>query len=247
MANAGRVAIVPKGEYSDTVDYKRLDLVRFDNDLYIAKKANTGVAPTDSETWMLALENVSQTQYDDLINGTTPVGNAKDSDTVDNLHATDFMRAMTPGRMREMGFDSEKELYVSIDGTMYSIPFSMSRYDVITTSGGTINGLLKLDNGSGDYGGYLRLAKPELGTDLLADVNLDVFQNSLQFREEGGNFRGAYLDFTKCANSSGSELLHTGNSQKVVTSASAPSDTSALWYDIINKILKRYVDGAWQA
>lgn len=42
-------------------------------------------------------------------------------------------------------------------------------------------------------------------------------------------------------------VLHTGNSQKVATSASAPSDTSALWYDTTNKILKRYVDGAWQA
>lgn len=76
MANAGRVAIVPKGDYSSTVAYKRLDLVRYENDLYIAKKANTGVSPTDTTTWMICMENVTQTQYDALINGTTKAGDA---------------------------------------------------------------------------------------------------------------------------------------------------------------------------
>lgn len=88
MANAGRVAIVPKGEYSATVAYKRLDLVRYQNDLYVAKKANTGVLPTDTTTWMLCMENVTQSQYDDLINGTTPVGNAK---LLNGLTAEEFV------------------------------------------------------------------------------------------------------------------------------------------------------------
>lgn len=80
MANAGRVAIVPKGEYSATVAYKRLDLVRYNNDLYIAKKANTGVLPTETATWMLCMENVTQSQYDDLISGAVKVGNSKEAD-----------------------------------------------------------------------------------------------------------------------------------------------------------------------
>lgn len=49
------------------------------------------------------------------------------------------------------------------------------------------------------------------------------------------------------ANGTTYTVLHTGNSQKVLSGTSAPSDTTALWYDTTNKILKRYVDGAWQA
>ena len=76
MANAGRVAIVPKGDYSSATAYKRLDLVRYNNNAYVAKKASTGVAPTDTTYWMLAMENITQQQYDDLVNGTTPAGKA---------------------------------------------------------------------------------------------------------------------------------------------------------------------------
>lgn len=53
MANAGRVAIVPKGDYSSSTAYKRLDLVRYNDKAYVAKKANTGIAPTNTEYWML--------------------------------------------------------------------------------------------------------------------------------------------------------------------------------------------------
>ena len=53
MANAGRVAIVPKGDWSAAVEYKRLDAVAFNNTLYIAKKAvPAGTLPTDTEYWM---------------------------------------------------------------------------------------------------------------------------------------------------------------------------------------------------
>ena len=53
MANAGRVAIVPKGDWSAAVEYKRLDAVAYNNTLYIAKKAvPAGTLPTDTAYWM---------------------------------------------------------------------------------------------------------------------------------------------------------------------------------------------------
>ena len=53
MANAGRVAIVPKGDWSAAAEYKRLDAVAYNNTLYIAKKAvPAGTLPTDIEYWM---------------------------------------------------------------------------------------------------------------------------------------------------------------------------------------------------
>lgn len=38
MAIAGRVAIVPKGDWSADVTYKRLDAVTYNNTLYFAKR-----------------------------------------------------------------------------------------------------------------------------------------------------------------------------------------------------------------
>lgn len=53
MANAGRVAIVPKGDWSAAVEYKRLDAVACNNTLYVAKKAvPAGTVTTNTEYWM---------------------------------------------------------------------------------------------------------------------------------------------------------------------------------------------------
>lgn len=53
MANAGRVAIVPKGDWSAAVEYKRLDAVAYNNTLYVAKKAvPAGTVTTNTEYWM---------------------------------------------------------------------------------------------------------------------------------------------------------------------------------------------------
>lgn len=53
MANAGRVAIVPKGDWSAAVEYKRLDAVAYNNTLYVAKKAvPVGTVTTNTEYWM---------------------------------------------------------------------------------------------------------------------------------------------------------------------------------------------------
>ena len=91
MAIAGRVAIVPKGEYFSTITYDKLDLVTFNNDTYIAKKASTGIEPTNEEYWMLILDNVVAEELENIINGTTPVAKATDADTVDGKHASDFL------------------------------------------------------------------------------------------------------------------------------------------------------------
>lgn len=52
MAIAGRVAIVPKGDWSADVTYKRLDAVTYNNTLYFAKKeAPAGTATSNAEYW----------------------------------------------------------------------------------------------------------------------------------------------------------------------------------------------------
>lgn len=52
MANAGRVAIVPKGDWSANATYKRLDAVTYNNTLYFAKKdVPAGTATNNTEYW----------------------------------------------------------------------------------------------------------------------------------------------------------------------------------------------------
>lgn len=52
MATAGRVAIVPKGDWSADVTYKRLDAVTYNNTLYFAKKeVPAGTATSNTEYW----------------------------------------------------------------------------------------------------------------------------------------------------------------------------------------------------
>lgn len=52
MAIAGRVAIVPKGDWSAKSEYKRLDEVTYNNTMFIAKKAvPKGTLPKNAEYW----------------------------------------------------------------------------------------------------------------------------------------------------------------------------------------------------
>lgn len=61
MAIAGRVAIVPKGDWSADATYKRLDAVTYNNALFIAKKeVSVGILPTNIEYWMKSIDG-SQT------------------------------------------------------------------------------------------------------------------------------------------------------------------------------------------
>ena len=83
MAIAGRVAIIPKGEWSESVTYDKLDLVTHNGNAFIAYKSSAGVEPVDGDTWMLVMEGVSsddvenlKTDVESIINGTTSVGNA---------------------------------------------------------------------------------------------------------------------------------------------------------------------------
>lgn len=52
MAIAGRVAIVPKGDWSADATYKRLDAATYNNTLYFAKKeVPAGTATSNTEYW----------------------------------------------------------------------------------------------------------------------------------------------------------------------------------------------------
>ena len=53
MTSAGRILIMPKGDYDSGVTYEMLDLVKHNGSSWLAKKEVTGIEPTveNSEYW----------------------------------------------------------------------------------------------------------------------------------------------------------------------------------------------------
>lgn len=53
MASAGRILILPKGEYNSSTTYEMLDLVNHNGKSWLAKKTSVGIEPSDanSEYW----------------------------------------------------------------------------------------------------------------------------------------------------------------------------------------------------
>lgn len=49
----GKVSVTPKGEYSSETNYDVLDIVKYNNDIFIVKQKCTGVTPEDGEYYML--------------------------------------------------------------------------------------------------------------------------------------------------------------------------------------------------
>lgn len=54
MISAGRVLIMPKGDYNPSVTYEMLDLVSYNGSSYIAKGTTTGNLPTNTTYWQLS-------------------------------------------------------------------------------------------------------------------------------------------------------------------------------------------------
>lgn len=58
-ASAGRVLLMPKGDYNASETYTILDCVTFGSSAYVCKKTSTGHAPTDTEYWQVLVRGVS--------------------------------------------------------------------------------------------------------------------------------------------------------------------------------------------
>jgi hypothetical protein len=52
----GKVAITPKGEYSNATTYQLLDLITYEGGSYLALKETTGNLPTNNDYWQLIAE-----------------------------------------------------------------------------------------------------------------------------------------------------------------------------------------------
>ena len=64
MTSAGRILIIPKGNYDSSVTYEMLDLVFHSGASWVAKKTAKGIEPSDAnaEYWMKMCEATDLTE-----------------------------------------------------------------------------------------------------------------------------------------------------------------------------------------
>lgn len=87
MAVAGRVAIVPKGDYDKSLAYKRLDCVKYLNIMYIAKKdVPIGIELTNEEYWMKGVEGGGINIDDSQVSTLTTYSSSKITTLTDELY-----------------------------------------------------------------------------------------------------------------------------------------------------------------
>lgn len=59
-ASAGRVLIIPKGDYNSATTYNMLDMVFYGGKSYICKQTSTGNAPTNTVYWQIMIDGASE-------------------------------------------------------------------------------------------------------------------------------------------------------------------------------------------
>lgn len=76
-AVAGKAGMTMHGNFDETKEYDRLCGVFYNQRLYVSKKKPPiGTLPTDEEFWMLSAEGIPVDDWNALLDGTIPAGNA---------------------------------------------------------------------------------------------------------------------------------------------------------------------------
>lgn len=55
----GKVCITPRGDWSNSTQYYVMDLVRYNNNSYLAKENNKNKAPTNTVYWQLLIASTA--------------------------------------------------------------------------------------------------------------------------------------------------------------------------------------------
>lgn len=123
MAIAGRVAIVPKGDWSTDATYKRLDAVTYNNTLYFAKKdVPAGTATSNTEYWSKS-----------IVGGASAIATTEDAGVV-----------KPDGK--SMSVDESGTLSINLDGTTITLDEAKNVIKLADTLKDKINGAFPAAN-----------------------------------------------------------------------------------------------------
>lgn len=122
MATAGRILIIPKGEWESNITYEALDLVSHNYNSWLCKKTASGIEPAEDkeEYWFKFTNNVSASE---MLKEVSDVLNSKaDQSTLNALSET-------------VGNKADKS-------TVISIETKLGGSDISGIANGTITGVL---------------------------------------------------------------------------------------------------------
>lgn len=123
MAIAGRVAIVPKGDWSADATYKRLDAVTYNNTLYFAKKdVPAGTVTSNTEYWSKS-----------IVGGAGAIATTEDAGVV-----------KPDGK--SMSVDESGTLSINLDGTTITLDEAKNVIKLADTLKDKINGAFPAAN-----------------------------------------------------------------------------------------------------
>ena len=141
MASAGRILIIPRGNYDASTAYEMLDLVYYNGAAWVAKKSVTGVAPSEtqpgSDYWMLMCSGANLAEvYSRMSQIETQMASAVSLDDIDLSECAtkeELANCATKTELTNYATKSELENYLKL-------------------TGGTLSGDLGLGNGKGSVG-----------------------------------------------------------------------------------------------
>ena len=182
MAIAGRVAIVPKGDWSADATYKRLDAVTHNNTLYFAKKdVPAGTETSNTEYWSKSVVGGEAT-VDDTISSesTNPVQNKVVKAYVDKKASENVDFSTSTSKLLN---DSIEAQLVLSNATRNLLNPTLQ-----TT---TLNGVTCTNNGDGTYT-LNGTASNESFFNVLSDISIKDKKVKLVGGAIGGNYHDSY-------------------------------------------------------
>ena len=121
--NLGMVAMEPRGEYSATTSYEKLNTVLYNDSTYMALKPSLGNPPTDTEYWQLIGGGLTREDIVDNLNSNdaTKMLSAKQGKVIDaklegKISYFDTIATMKLGDLKEGNLVETKGYYTSGDG-----------------------------------------------------------------------------------------------------------------------------------
>ena len=157
MESAGRILLMPKGDYSASATYEMLDMVNHSGASWVCKKPCTGQTPSDSNTtyWQRVGTAVDLTNYLPKTGGTVD-GNLAVNTSADSYRTINLKNATRAlefalyggGAFRLFDATNNKNIIVSnVDGTN---TFNGTASGNLPLAGGTTTGDIEVSKTSGD-------------------------------------------------------------------------------------------------
>lgn len=257
MAIAGRVAIVPKGDWSAETEYKRLDEVTYNNTMFIAKKSvPKGTLPTNAEYWSKSIVGSAVT-VDSAMSDTSenPVQNKVVKNALDhklNGYTVTYTVPANTGGWHKIAQISDYfnfDLYTS--GGWFSAPKSVAHFQIQN-----IRGKIRIVQLSGEVlrnanNGIAKIRMVRVSDDVdtwileeysPSSINPEVYTFTMAGSLKLTPLDGSVDSTTSFKDSVSLDVIDIPTGYVITTGSvdSAMSDTSE--HPVQNKVIKEHID-----